>query len=207
MFDQPNEICVPEVSNDGEKRVPGRGSSFKKIRKLRKKIRLERQLGERKGLGHKKLTLSGMEKDSSGPTKQTVAKLTPDPLILFRKKNILNDEQIWAFEQIKRAVQIITDGTQIRTSRFNAVVVQSSRSAPQYESEYEVRVKEHYTNWIDRMTYERQKAGPVLDIIIDEMSLTAVDRKWGKRKGWARDLLRTSLDLYGVFSSANDRYK
>lgn len=205
MFDQPRELYALEIKSEGKTQVLTGASSFKNIRKVRKNIRLKQQLEKADARRQRKLSLSGLEKSSPGPTKETMAKLTPDPLALFRKKNILNDEQIWAFQRIRRAVHIITEGTQVRTSRFNDVVVQSSRFSGQYESEFEVRLKEHYTRWIDRMTEVRQQAGPVLDIIIDEMSLKAVDRKWGKRNGWGRGQLQTSLDLYRFFLTPIDR--
>ena len=207
MFGQSNERYGMEIKSDGGKPLLAQASSFKNMRKARKKIRLKQRLEKAGSQRQKKLSLSGMEKYSPGPTKETVAKLTPDPLMTFRKKNILNDQQIWAFQRIRRAVQIITEGTQVRTSGFNDVVVQTSRFEGHHESEFEVRIKEYYTSWIDRMTTARQQAGPVLDIIIDELSLTAVDRKWGKRKGWAKGQLQTSLDLYGLFSASNDRVK
>lgn len=205
MFEDRTETFALEVKCDNGIAAMGRARSFKNIRKIRKKNRLKRHLERSLALKRSGMRKSLQEKPSIGPTKETLAKLQQDPLLRFRKKNILNDEQIWAFQRIRRAVKIITDGTQVRVSRFNDVVVQTSRLGSQTESEYEIRIKDHYSNWIDRMTSARLQAGPVLDIIIDEMSLAAVDRKWGKRKGWAKTHLQASLDLYGSFSSAYNR--
>jgi len=199
------QACVGvETKTGGEK-------SFKEKRKARKKARKN---GPAKRRADRSLALKvsdqkrgGMEKIYLGPTTETRAKLTPDPLVLFSRKNILNDAQIWAFRRIRRAVLIITDGTQLRISRFTEAAVQTSRFAPVDESEYEINMKDHYCDWMDRMTQNRLSAGPVLDIIIDEMSLSAVDRKWGKRKGWAKSHLQASLNIYGVFSSFDDRVK
>ena len=201
MFDRSNKICVPDlVSVIPENSV----KSFKKIRQARKKNRLERHLKKAQLLRQKK---SGQAAPSRGPTPETRAKLTPDPLVQFKKKNILDDEQIWAFQRIRRAIQIITDGTQVRISRFNGVAVQTSRFHSQTESEFDIKITDHYTNWVDRMARENLQVGPVLDIIIDEMSLRAVDRKRGRRKGWAKGHLQASLTLYRNFSPSSNRGK
>ncbi len=131
----------------------------------------------------------------------------PDPLIRFKRDDILNDQQIWSFTRIRRAIQIITDGTQARTSRYSDVVVQTSQGKFSPEADFDIKIKEYYSNWVDRMNMERLQVGPVLDIIIDELSLSAVDRKWGKRKGWAKGHLQSSLGLYGVFFGQVNRYK
>jgi len=207
MVDYLNETFMVHVMNDDGRAGREGPSSFKNIRKTRKKHRLRRHL--EKSLSLKKINSrkSLEEKPAPGPTKETIAKLTQDPLIRFKNNNILNDEQIWAFRRIRRAVQVITDGTQVRTSRFNDVVVQTGRYGSQTESEYEVRIKDYYSRWIDRMTSARRQVGPVLDIIIDEMSLTAVDRKWGRRKGWAKSQIQASLDMYEACFSSDDRGK
>ncbi len=179
-----------------------------------KKNRIARRKGRRKRQAEKLLSLpsaggnGGVPQTSYvGPTPETKGKLRPDPLVLFDKKNILNSEQIWAFQRIRRAIKIITDGTGIRTSHFTDAAVQTSRFVPESESEYEIKIKNHYCDWMDRMTEERLQAGPILDIIIDEMSLSAVDRKWGRRKGWAKGHLQVSLTLYSGFSHLINRVK
>lgn len=146
-----------------------------------------------------------MEKPTIGPTRETLAKLQPDPLVRFRKNDIINDQQLWAFKRIRRAVQVITDGTRMRVSHYTDVPVQTSRYDSQVECEFEIKIKDHYSQWVDRMTTARLPVGPVLDVIIDELSLSAVDRKWGRRKGWAKIHLQTSLDLYSIFSPPINR--
>ncbi len=177
--------------------VAGQARSFKKTRLARRKGRRElrrRKLDIIKGVRQNSIP---MERVYEGPTAETLAKLTADPLIRFKKQNILNDQQIWAFRRIRRTVQIITDGTQMRLSRYTDVVVQTSRSEGEMESDYEIRLKDHYCAWAEQMMPAGLPLGPVLDVIIDELSLSAVDRKRGKRKGWAKVTLQAALDLYG----------
>ena len=207
MFDPYGPLSAPEVKSKTHTRGAAPPISFKKKRQDRKKSRLKRN--KERALSLTKTSHVNREADTGyvGPTKETLAKLTEDPLVVFRKKNILNDEEIWAFKRIRRAIQIITNGTEVRTSRFNAVSVQVSRFDHHSESDYEINIKDHYNHWIDRMTAKCLQAGPVLDIIIDELSLSAIDRKWGKRKGWAKTHLKSSLRLYGLFSAPNNRHK
>lgn len=201
MLEDSNEIFVWEIKSAGSRVGCRSSSSFKRIRKIRKKNRLKKNLLLKK----QELRESPLDKTFIGPTKETAAKLRQDPLVRFKVKNILNDQQIWAFQRIRHAVKIITAGTHLRTSRFTDVVVQTGPNGNLTESEYEIKLKDHYSNWIDRMTTAQCQAGPVLDIIIDELSLNAADRKWGKRKGWAKARLQASLDLYGASPSLNNR--
>lgn len=191
----------PDHNNTGAAPI----NSFKNIRKTRKKNRLKRRLEKSHVTGKTGPQKARQGKSFVGPTKETLAKLQPDPLMRFRKQNILNHEQIWAFQHIRRAVRIITDGTQMRVSCYSNIMVQTSRFDRNSESDHEIRIKDHYSRWIDRMTGAQLQAGPVLDIIIDELSLTATDRKWGKRKGWAKSHLQASLNLYRAFSPSHNR--
>jgi len=181
--------------------------SFKNKRIARKKARQKRNIERMLSLPASGYNTGVPQTSYIGPTPETKGKLRPDPLMLFGKKNILNSQQIWDFQRIRRAIKIITDGTGVRTSHFTGAPVQTSRFIPESESEYEIKIKNHYCDWMDRMTEDRRQAGPVLDIIIDEMSLSAVDRKWGKRKGWAKGHLQASLTLYSGFSHLVNRIK
>ncbi len=211
MFDQmirSGEADNKSAEITGRTRVKkGQANSFKQMRKARKKIRSENRREKRLALKPLNRNTSDQDKKYLGPTPETRAKLRPDPLVILKQRNILNDRQILAFQQIRRAIQIITDGTHMRISRFNDIHVETSHFRGGDESDYEIRIKNRYGNWIDHMTENRLQAGPVLDIIIDEMSLTAIDRKWGRRKGWAKDHMRASLDLYGIFLSPYNRHK
>lgn len=181
--------------------------SFKKMRIARKKARQKRNVERMLSLPVAGKNTGVPQTSYIAPTPETKRKLMADPLVLFDKKNILNSEQIWAFQRIRRAIKIITDGTGVRTSHFTGAPVQTSRFIAESESEYEIKIKDHYCDWMDRMTAERLQAGPILDIIIDEMSLSAVDRKWGKRKGWTKGHLQASLTLYSGFSHLVNRIK
>ncbi len=206
MFDHLNKPAATAAGGNGLVAGETMAPSLRQKRIARKKARADRH---RKVLRNKSLSRADISRqkradrqEQSGPTAETRARLTPDPLWLFKKKNILNSAQIWAFQRIRRAINIITEGSRVRICRFNDVVVDQcySGSRNQDESAYEIRLKDHYSHWIDRMTAARYQAGPVLDIIIEEMSLSAVDRKWGKRKGWAKGRLQAALDLYQAFS-------
>lgn len=196
MLDPMNKIRALEVKGDVVSPSLKGVLSFKKKRKVRRITRLKIHLEKALILKNKNHISSPKENPSIGPTKETKAKLTLDPLLVFSRHNILNDQQIWSFKKIRRAVMIITDGTQVRTSRYDDVIVQTSRHGQQPEADSDIKIKEKYNDWIEQMTSERKPVGPVLDVIIDELSLSAIDRKWGKRKGWAKGYLQASLDLY-----------
>ena len=58
-----------------------------------------------------------------------------------------------------------------------------------------------------RMAAAEMAVGPALDIILEEMPLAAVDRKWGKRKGWAKKHLQAALDLYDPLAAPSNRHE
>ncbi|PHZ86466.1 hypothetical protein [Paremcibacter congregatus] len=185
---------------------PGRaGQSFRKIRKARRLGRLQNRRD--KALRPVRPGQGPAEPGSVGPTPETRAKLTPDPLLVMERRNILNDRQLWAFRCLRRALQMITAGTQVRISRLADVVVQTSRCADTGERDHEIQLKESYSDWVDRMTADRLPVGPILDIILDELSFSAVDRKWARRKGWAKSHLQAGLNLYGATYGRVNRHE
>jgi len=140
-----------------------------------------------------------------GPTAETASKLRLDPLSSLKKKGSLSGRDFWAAQQIRRAFHLITQGAEIRVSHFQDVIVQTSRNSPQAEGDYEVDLKNNYSRWVEAMDQEKMAIGPVFDVIIEEMSLNAVDRKWARRKGWAKTHLLASLTLYAALFYPGDR--
>ncbi len=199
---------APNIADQTESSAP----SFRQARRARRKYRAvaaDKISRDGTGGGRSPAIPSPphrRERGSVGPTAETAAKLTPDPLVIFRKRNILSDAQIWAFQRIRRAIQLITDGAQVRVSRFSDVIVQSSRFGDNAEADDQIRIQDHYHRWIDRMTAAGMAVGPVLDIILEEMSLAAVDRKRGRRKGWAKGHLQAALDLYDPLARPRNRH-
>lgn len=64
-----------------------------------------------------------------------------------------------------------------------------------------------YATWLDYMKQNGMPAGPVLDIVIEGKALSAVDRDWCRRKGWALSHLRRALGLYRTLSLRAERRK
>ena len=56
--------------------------------------------------------------------------------------------------------------------------------------------RQAYYDWVVAMKREGLPAGPVLDVIIDGVPLTTIDKRRVKRKGWTREKLKKALDLY-----------
>lgn len=101
-----------------------------------------------------------------------------------------------AARKIRRAFELITGGAAIRLTSYSDVIVQTSRCGDNYESDQEIMLTRRYADWVDDMTAEKLPVGPVFDVVIEEMSLAAVDRKWCRRKGWAGGHLKRALELY-----------
>lgn len=108
----------------------------------------------------------------------------------------LSKDHMAAAQKIRRAFELITAGANIRLTGYSEVIVQTSRRCDHYESDHEVMLKGRYTDWVDDMTAARLAVGPIFDIVIEEMSLSSVDRKWRRRKGWACTHLKEALALY-----------
>ena len=130
------ETSAPEVKCRGAINPEEQTLSFKKTRKARKKNRFKLKLEKALDGKQEGRCEGGRPPAPIGPTKETAAKLIQDPLIRFLKQNILEDSQILAFQRIRCAVRLITDGTQVRVSCFKDVVVQTSRLSGQNESDF-----------------------------------------------------------------------
>ncbi len=62
---------------------------------------------------------------------------------------------------------------------------------------------QRFKTWIDCLSAMRLPAGPVLDVVLQSRGLNEIDRRWRRRKGWARGIIRTALDQYpDVFAPA-----
>ncbi|WP_417316941.1 hypothetical protein [Emcibacter sp.] len=171
-------------------------SSFRQARRTRRRKRAEKLLTAALEPKGPRIRVIPPEAGSVGPTVQTARKLTPDPLKSYEERGILGSRQLWAAHSIRQAYRLITEGTGPRVTSFTEVMVQNSRRSNLGESEREVLLKDRYTDWVDRMTEEKLMVGPVLDLVVEEASLAGIDRKWRRRKGWAKGHLQQSLDLY-----------
>ena len=172
------------------------GPSFRRARQTRRRKRVEKLMAQALEPKGPRIRIIPPEPGSIGPTAETARKLKADPLKSFEDRGILTSRQIWAAHAIRRAYRLITDGTGPRVTSFADVMVQNSRRTNLQESDWEVDLKDRYADWVDRMTAEKLMVGPIFDLVVEEASLAATDRKWRRRKGWAKGHLQQSLDLY-----------
>lgn len=196
--------AMPPFSGTGNEPA----KSFKQARKARKKkishkarLKALSCMKSRKDpKKHRIAHSTSLERKYSavGPTPETVAKLTRDPLSSLKKNGSLSGRAFWAAQHIRQAYSLITDGAHLRVSGLREVIVQTSRNGPQRERDFEIIVRQNYGNWCDEMDRKRMPIGPVLDVVIEEISLSGVDRKWAKRKGWAKAHLLASLEVYNA---------
>ncbi|WP_138380891.1 hypothetical protein [Luteithermobacter gelatinilyticus] len=194
----------PVHSRDAPGRPKPPVSSFRKARATRRRKRAEQGLaaslspqgatGARSA--RRPCPITSPVPAPVGPTRETAAKLRPDPLLRLAETGSLDARHVWAAHQIRRCFQLITAEAGVRVTRYSDVVVHSGPRPAPVERDTEIRLKERYLDWVEAMTTARLQLGPVLDVVIDEHSLSMTDRKWQRRKGWARDHLRHSLDLY-----------
>ncbi|RME64097.1 MAG: hypothetical protein D6782_08910 [Alphaproteobacteria bacterium] len=57
--------------------------------------------------------------------------------------------------------------------------------------------------WVATLSDIGLPAGPVLDVVLDSRSLAEIDRRWRRRKGWARKVIAMALAEYpDVFAPA-----
>lgn len=170
--------------------------SFRRARRTRRRKRAENLLNKSMDRSGPRIRKIDFDAPAAGPTEETVRKLTPDPLKYYEEKKILTVHQVRAAHAIRRAYQLITLDTGPRVSTFEQFISRRTPTGPAHETDHEIHLKDRYAGWVDRMSDERLMVGPVLDMVVEEMSLAATDRKWRHRKGWARDHLREALDIY-----------
>ena len=128
-----------------------------------------------------------------GPTRQTVAKLKPDPLWTLARRGTLSGEQVQAAWDIRAAFEIITVPVRLRLSALEKI---DGGSLDYMETRRVRRLIGRYNDWVEEMTRRRLPTGPVLDIVIEGRSCREVDHARRVRKGTARELLCVALDLY-----------
>ncbi|MFC7048443.1 hypothetical protein [Emcibacter nanhaiensis] len=184
--------AVLEYKSAGDDPAP----SFRRARQTRRRKRAEKLMQKALEPKGPRIRIIPAEPGSVGPTPETAGKLAQDPLKSYETRGILSSRQVWAAHAIRRAYRLITEGIGPRVTSFADVMVQNSRRTNLRESDWEVDLKERYADWVDRMTAEKLMVGPVFDMVVEETSLAAIDRKWRRRKGWAKTHLQQSLDLY-----------
>lgn len=118
------------------------------------------------------------------------------PISRLAKSGALNAEQVWAAIAIEDAIiSILTNNIR---SGFIAERPKGRGLLNSFENMFleSCTSRQAYYAWIAAMKSKRLPAGPVLDVIVDGIPLTVIDKRWRKRKGWARVKLTQALDLY-----------
>lgn len=128
-----------------------------------------------------------------GPTRQTIAKLKPDPLWALTRRGTLSGEQVQAAWDIRAAFEIITVPVRLRVSALEKI---DCGGLDYMETRRVRRLVARYNDWVENMTRQRLPTGPVLDIVIEGRSCRDVDHARRVRKGCARELLCVALNLY-----------
>lgn len=117
------------------------------------------------------------------------------PISRLIKTGVLNAEDIAAVIAIENGViSILTNG--IRSTRHDLPVVNTQAGGAEERFMRFFEVRHNFYDWTDAMQAAGLAAGPVLDVILEGKPLNCVDKTWGHRKGWTRDLLKEALKLY-----------
>ena len=119
------------------------------------------------------------------------------PISRMARTGALDFTEVKAARAIEEAVLSIAT-RDIHSSRFESGHFSNGLRGGGFEDTF-LRLQDlrrSYYDWIGQMRSSRLPAGPVLDVIIDGKALSEVDRAWKKRKGWARGVLVTSLQLF-----------
>lgn len=130
-------------------------------------------------------------------TRETLAKLRPDPVWRMLSSGQILKEHEMAVAEIREAFAFITDPVALRVSNPSNPT-RLPRTTPAFERETErlVRLKRRYLDWVDRLGRQGLPIWPVFDVAIDELSCRRVDRLRRKRNGTTKRLLIQTLDLY-----------
>ncbi len=117
------------------------------------------------------------------------------PISRLIKTGVLDEEDIAAVISIENGViSILTNGIRATRHDLPKINPRAGSQEERFMKFFEARL--NYYNWSDAMQEAGLAAGPVLDVIMEGKPLNTVDKAWGHRKGWTRDLLKKALNLY-----------
>lgn len=152
-----------------------------------------------------------IDQDQQGvqATPETLAKLKPDPLRLLYTRggqgkgnkgldpdpyaNLIMYDAGW---EIDRAFRLITQPVAAKGADYAREVRGGDwerRELTLLKNEALVR---RYNNWVDALKEHGVPYGPIIDVVVYDLSCKEVDRGRRKRDGWTVKVLRSGLRLY-----------
>lgn len=114
-------------------------------------------------------------------------------LLLLLGKGVLAREQVDAAVEIKDAWAYRTGDVRLRVSDLDRPR-QGYVSLP--AGRHEAWLNRRFVLWAQAMKAEALSIGAVVEVCVDNRSLSACDRLYGRRHGWARWQLDRGLALY-----------
>lgn len=124
---------------------------------------------------------------NNGESAFPAPRMTPnDSLGRLHKSGVLTDRDLIAAWDIEIACRDLGAGilSETRLARHGAAA-------------------QRFTQWIGSLSAMNVPAGPALDVVLLSCSLIEIDRRWRRRKGWARKMVRLALAEYpDVFLTA-----
>lgn len=131
------------------------------------------------------------------PTPETVRKRRADVLIVLFRREVIDAQQLDAAVQIRAGVEALTSDVRMRTAeRQHAGRPPRRMTAPSILRSLDLPVVRGYLAWADAMQAKRMAIGPVLDVVVDGLSLRDVQARRGISRDGLADALPKALDLY-----------
>jgi hypothetical protein len=132
------------------------------------------------------------------PTRETEAKLRPDPLEWLHAKQHIGDAERDAGLEI-RAVYAAICGAVMSRSGF-PTDRQPGRSGGM-SSWIAQLYTDHWKPWADELADQRPMLEITIDALIDEHSFNSIDRRYHWKNGKAQELVVEALELYAVLTN------
>ncbi len=155
----------------------------------------EAEAMNRKSALKRKFTIVVDDGDRVKPTPQTVERLTPDPIARLVAEGKLSTDDERAALAIAAAIRIVASPLYTRSSRPD--LARGSRTtASGAAADWAVECELRYLAWAEDMHDLRHPIGPVLDFVLDGVSLRALEKKWRRRHGTLLPQIKDALALY-----------
>ena len=137
------------------------------------------------------------EPEDLGPTPETQAKVTPDPLWILFCTGRVKEDQLRAAQVIVDAYTAITAPVRVRISN------PENETRRGYADPWELPAKmvdavKSYNRWADQMNDRRWPVGPVLDVVIERKSCREVAAARRVRQTRIAELVSSGLSLFCV---------
>jgi hypothetical protein len=145
--------------------------------------------------------------DRLKPTKETAAKLRPDPIERMHDRGTISDDQRDAAIEIRRIFEAVC-GSLISRSRWpDGMGVKGNwrRDLVGVSDRVAILHSDRYKPWANELGRHAPALEVTISVVVDGRSLKELDRDYRRRDGWAASIVQDALGRYVAIKRGKHR--